>query len=190
MNTFGTSLGDTLTTPAFAGLAQQQNGSADGAKASAQSAGAVSSQKLGTVWFNAYGGSAAERSAQLSAMSQDLTTTDRGGQMLTALEGRKSGFLGLWGDPKPFDIIQWANPIRSYSTQGANFIVLDPRDIGAGYTSAMGGGTYSLQRIFAHEMGHAAMGNLDNGLGKMNNVNWNENVLMRQLGNFNDRTAY
>jgi hypothetical protein len=104
--------------------------------------------------------------------------------------GWPTAFLGLWGDPKPLDIIQWANPTGSYSTQGGNFIVLDPRDIGAGYTSAMGGGTYSLQRIFAHEMGHAAMGNLDNGPGAMNNVNWNENVLMRQLGDFNNRTTY
>jgi hypothetical protein len=105
------------------------------------------------------------------------------------LEGRKSGFLGRWGEPKPFDLIRWANPLGSYSTQGGNFIVLDPNDIGARYTSATGG-TYSLRRIFAHEMGHAAMGNLDNGPGAMNNVNWNENVLMRQLGDFNDRAAY
>jgi hypothetical protein len=110
--------------------------------------------------------------------------------MLKALEGRKSGLFGLWGSPKPFDLIQWANPLGSYSTTGGQFIVLDPRDVGAGYTSAMGGGTYSYQRIFAHELGHAAMGNLDNGPGSMNNVNWNENPVMRQLGNFNDRTTY
>jgi RHS repeat-associated protein len=169
---------------------QQQNGSAGSAKISAQSGGSVSSKQIGKVWFNAYGGTAAERSAELAAMSQDLTQSDRGGAMLKALEGRKSGLFGLWGDPKPFDIIQWANPLASYSTQGGNFIVLDPGDIGAGYSSAMGGGTYSLQRIFGHEMGHAAMGNLDNGPGAMNNVNWNENVLMRQLGDFNDRAAY
>lgn len=171
-------------------MVQQQSDSPEAAKASAQRAGAVSSQKIGNVWFNAYGGSAAERSAQLAVMSQDLTTTDRGGEMLKVLEGRKSGFLGLWGDPQPFDIILWANPLKSYSTQGGNFIVLDPSQIGAPYTSATGGGTYSLQRIFAHEMGHAAMRNLDNGPGAMNNVNWNENVLMRQLGDFNDRTTY
>ena len=116
------------TTPGSDPGGQAQSQSA--AKASAQSAGAVSSEKIGKVWFNAYGGSAAERSAQLAAMSQDLTTTDRGGEMLKALEGRKSGFLGLWGDPKPFDIIQWSNPLGSYSTQGGNFIVLDPSQIG------------------------------------------------------------
>jgi len=47
-----------------------------------------------------------------------------------------------------------------------------------------------LERIFAHELGHAAMYNRDNGPGRMNNVNWNENPVMRQLGDFNDRTAY
>ncbi len=109
--------------------------------------------------------------------------------MLKVLEERKSGFLGLWGDPKPFDIIQWSNRLGLFNS-GETFIVLDPSQIGIGYQSASGGGTFSLQRIFAHEMGHAAMGNLDNGPGAMNNTNWNENVLMRQLGNFNDRTAY
>jgi hypothetical protein len=34
------------------------------------------------------------------------------------------------------------------------------------------------------------MGNLDNGPGQMNNINWNENLIMRQLGDFNDRTSY
>lgn len=69
-------------------------------------------------------------------------------------------------------------------------IMLDYHDVGAGYASASGGGAYTLQRIFAHELGHAAMGNLDNGPGQMNNVNWNENPVMRQLGDFNDRTSY
>jgi hypothetical protein len=110
--------------------------------------------------------------------------------MLSALEGRKSGLFGLWGSPMPFDLIRWANPLESYSYTGGQAIILDPRDVGAGYTSASGGGTYSLQRIFAHELGHAAMGNLDNGPGQMNNVNWNENPVMRQLGDFNDRTSY
>jgi hypothetical protein len=68
--------------------------------------------------------------------------------------------------------------------------MLDRHDIGAGYSSRFGGGAYTLERIFAHELGHAAMGNLDNGPGRMNNVNWNENTVMRQLGDFNDRTAY
>ena len=52
------------------------------------------------------------------------------------------------------------------------------------------GGIYSLERIFAHELGHTAMGNLDNGPGRMNNVNWNENPVMRLLGDFYDRIAY
>jgi hypothetical protein len=109
--------------------------------------------------------------------------------MLSALQGRKSGLFGLWGSPKPFDIIQMAGG-GSYSYTGGQAIMLDYHDVGAGYTSASGGGTYSLQRIFAHELGHAAMGNLDNGPGNMNNVNWNENPVMRQLGDFKDRTTY
>jgi len=51
-----------------------------------------------------------------------------------------------------------------------------------GIQNATGGSSWML--------GHAAMGNLDNGPGRMNNVNWNENPVMRQLGDFNDRTSY
>jgi RHS repeat-associated protein len=171
------------------GSAQNLDSSADAAKSSAQRSGAVSSTKVGGVWVNAYGGTAAQRTDELAAFSQDLTHSERGKDMLKALEGRKSGLFGLWGSPKPFDIIQMASG-GSYSYAGGQAIMLDYHDVGAAYTSAHGGGTYSLQRIFAHELGHAAMGNLDNGPGQMNNVNWNENPVMRQLGDFNDRTAY
>jgi len=109
--------------------------------------------------------------------------------MLSALKGRKSGLFGLWGSTKPFDIIQVASGGTSSPTPG-QVIKLDYHDVGAEYTSASGGGFYSLQRIFAHELGHAAMGNLDNGPRQMNNINWNENPVMRQLGDFNDRTFY
>jgi hypothetical protein len=162
---------------------------ADAAKSSAQKAGAVSSTKVGDVWVNAYGGTAAQRTDELAAFSDDLTHTDRGKEMLKTLEGRKSGLFGLWGSPKPFDIIRVASG-GSYSYAGGQAIMLDYHDVGAAYTSAHPGGTYSLRRIFAHELGHAAMGNRDNGPGRMNNVNWNENVIMRQLGDLNDRTAY
>ena len=176
---------------AKANQAQQQNldSSADAAKGGAQRTGAVTSTNVGGVWVNAYGGTADQRTAELGAFTQDVTTTDRGKAMLSALQGRKSGLFGLWGSPKPFDIIQMAGG-GSYSYTGGQAIMLDYHDVGAGYTSASGGGTYSLQRIFAHELGHAAMGNLDNGPGDMNNVNWNENPVMRQLGDFNDRTTY
>jgi hypothetical protein len=171
-------------------MAQQNlDGSADAAKSTAQAAGAVQSTNVGGVWVNAYGGTGDQRSAELAAFTQDVTTTDRGKAMLSALQGRKSGLFGLWGAPKPFDLIQVASG-GSYSYVGGQAIRLDYHDVGDGYTSASGGGAYSLQRIFAHELGHAAMGNLDNGPGRMNNVNWNENPVMRQLGDFNDRTTY
>jgi RHS repeat-associated protein len=167
----------------------QYDSSTDAAKSSAQEAGDVSSAKIGGVWVNAYGGTAAQRTAELAAFSEDLTVSDRGKAMLSALEGRKSGLFGLWGSPIPFDIVQIASG-GSRSPAPGQVIKLDYHDVGAAYTSASGGGTYSLQRIFAHELGHAAMGNLDNGPGQMNNINWNENLIMRQLGDFNDRTSY
>lgn len=52
-----------------------------------------------------------------------------------------------------------------------------------------GAGDYGIIAIHI-ELGHAAMGNMDNGPGEMGNVNWNENRVMRQLGDLNDRTAY
>jgi RHS repeat-associated protein len=158
-------------------------------KSSAQKTGAVSSTNVGGVWVNAYGGTADQRAAELGAFTDDVTKTDRGKAMLSALQSRKSGLFGLWGSPKPFDIIQ-GDYNGSYSYPGGQAIMLDYADVGSRYTSASGGGTFTLQRIFAHELGHAAMGNLDNGPGNMNNVNWNENPVMRQLGDFNDRTTY
>src|ERR1035441_10864940 len=100
--------------------------------------------------------------------------------MLKTLEGRKSGLFGLWGSPKPFDIIQMASG-GSYSYAGGQAIMLDYHDVGAAYTSAHGGGTYSLQRIFAHEVGHAALGNLDNGPGRPTPPNPNTNPPTPQL---------
>jgi RHS repeat-associated protein len=171
--------------------AQNLDSSENAAKSSAQKAGAVSSTKASGVWINAYGGTAAQRTAELAAISEVLTHSERGKAMLKALEDRKSGLFGLWGSPKSFDIIQIASG-GSYAYAGGQAIMLDYHDVGAAYTSARGGGTYSLQRIFAHEfpLCHAAMGNLDNGSGQMNNVNWNENPVMLQLGDFNNRIAY
>src|ERR1700675_2418597 len=123
--------------------AQNLDSSADAAKSSAQRSGAVSSTKVGGVWVNAYGGTAAQRTDELAAFSQDLTHSERGKDMLKALEGRKSGLLGLWGSTKPFDIIQMASG-GSYSYAGGQAIMLDYHDVGAAYTSAHGGGTYSL----------------------------------------------
>lgn len=76
------------------------------------------------------------------------------------------------------------------SRNGGQVTRLDYHDVGTSYTSRFGGGTFSLERIFAHELGHSAMGNLDNGPGRMNNINWNENPVMRRLGDLDDRTAY
>ena len=42
----------------------------------------------------------------------------------------------------------------------------------------------------AHELGHVAMGSHDLGPGMMDNVNANENVPMRELGDTNDRMSY
>jgi len=78
----------------------------------------------------------------------------------------------------------------TYSYRGGQIITLDEGDVGAAYPSATPGGTYSYERILAHELGHLAMGYQDGGPGRMFNVTTNENPIMRQLGDTNDRIAY
>jgi len=67
---------------------------------------------------------------------------------------------------------------------------LDRSDVGSSYASMSNEGTYSYDRIAAHELGHIAFGTGDVGPGRMLNVMTNENVVMRQLGDFDDRIAY
>jgi RHS repeat-associated protein len=47
----------------------------------------------------------------------------------------------------------------------------------------------TLERIIAHEIGHAVTGTEDDGPDRMNNINQNENPIMRDLGQ-PDRTSY
>ncbi len=70
-----------------------------------------------------------------------------------------------------------------------NEVIVDPRDVGRRIPgSRPAGGTFSLERILAHELGHAA-GKKDGGVGKMSNVNRWENPIMRRLDGYS-RTKY
>jgi len=166
---------------------QQTNHGADGkfdphgdqAKAEAIKAGEVSGEMVGKVAVFAYGGSLDQRTGELSAIKTVLTDSDQGKAMLSALEDRKTWF-GL-GSVKSFDLISMDSG-GSHTFLGSQRILLDQHDVGASYKSLDGNGTFSYERIIAHELGHAAMGTRDDGPGRMNNVNANENVVMRQLG--------
>lgn len=157
-------------------------------KAAAIRAGQVSGAKVGKVNIFAYGGTIEQRTAELVAIQAVLTGTDRGKQMLSVLEGRKDGFLGLWGNVKPFDLINGNFGVEgSHSYQNSTWIAIDWNQIGSHY---VGGGSFSITRIVAHELGHAVMGADDDGPRNMKNVNGNENPIMRQLGDQDDRTQY
>jgi hypothetical protein len=60
-------------------------------------------EELGTLTVFVYGGTAADRSATLKALTDDFTKTEHGASEEKALESRKTWF-GL-GSTKPFDIM-------------------------------------------------------------------------------------
>jgi len=150
--------------------------------------GQVSGQKFGKLNVFAYGGTVEERTSVLNALGNVFTKSAHGANELAALESRKTFLVA--GGVRPFDVLIWTSINGSYTRKGSQSMVFDPTQVGKSYESKNGGGTFSTERIMAHEVGHAAMGAGDEGLGLMNNVDWNENPIMEQLGDPNDRTAY
>jgi hypothetical protein len=78
----------------------------------------------------------------------------------------------------------------SYTYPNSQIIAIDLNDIGRAYNSLRPGGVYSYERVLAHELGHAAFGDRDIGIDRMFNVEWNENWVMNELGDTNDRLTY
>jgi hypothetical protein len=157
----------------------------DAAKHAAEDSGQINDKTIGAVPIRVYAGDASQRSMVMDAIEAIFTATDQGGSMRSALEVRRAS-----GAVKTLEIVV-INSGRTFTNRiGGQIIAIDTEDVGSSYTSLNPGATYSWARILAHELGHAAMGAKDNGPGKMNNVNANENVVMRQLGDKNDRTEY
>jgi RHS repeat-associated protein len=161
-------------------------------KDAAIKAGDTSTRQFGTLNVNVYGGTAKERADILAAAGDVFTKSEHGGWGLKALESRKTWFG--FGSTKPFDIIVGRSPVGSFTLGGSQEMLLDPRQVNnAAYSSLFAdpnSGRFTYQRIIAHELGHAAMGTHDDGAGRMNNVIRNENVIMRQLGDYNDRIEF
>lgn len=156
-------------------------------KDAAIKAGAVSGQKFGKLNVFAYGGTAEERAAALSAMGDVFTKSAQGAQELKALEARTN----IFGKVKPFDVVMARNPNGSYTYKGSQGMALDMSQVGRyGQLFSRPGGGFTLQRLIAHELGHAAMGVGDDGPNRMNNVLRYENTIMRELGDTNDRIRY
>lgn len=105
--------------------------------------------------------------------------TKRGADMVKQLKGRKSN--------SPFEV-RINNKGDLSAPLSGNYINVDPSAHPNIQTTA-GIEPASTERIIGHEMGHAVFGTDDDGANRMNNVNQNENPVMRELGG-NDRTRY
>ena len=133
-----------------------------------------------------YGDSAAERGKAYAALKTDLT---KGGDVA---EEMATDFLGRTtadGSVKPLEVVL-TRAYGSYSNPGGNSITIDVNDIGSTYTSKIPGGKFTYERVFAHELGHAALGYTDMKIDTMYNVRNAENPIMRSLGDTNDRMSY
>jgi hypothetical protein len=117
-------------------------------------------------------------SPELNVALEVIKRTGRGRQLYDMMEA----------DPRPCRIIALPRTGIAQRIPGTCDIALDPfayREVAtlAGWKQA------SLERLLAHEMGHAATNVHDSGPGKMDNVNLNENPVVRELG-LRERTAY
>ena len=118
------------------------------------------------------GGTAAQQQQVRDAVDRILSTP-RGKQLDDQIRGP-----WYWrGSPKTINLN--CNQRDQSELGGAN-IFLDPNyhpeiETSAGWQQA------SLQRVIAHELGHT-LGTDDDGPGRMNNVNLNENPIATQLG--------
>lgn len=157
--------------------------------------GDIERGQIGKLPVEIYGGTLTERQKVLSALMTDLTKTQQGQSMLSAMEARTSWTLA-GRVVQPLQVIL-TNHGGSYTYLGSNIITIDTHQVTTGsYATSSGTARWTYQRVLAHEMGHAAMGVSDaylSGYGannQMANVIANENRLMNQLGDFNDRIRY
>jgi hypothetical protein len=133
-----------------------------------------------------YGGTSEERQEVADALYDVLGgKSARGVEMRMALDQRRGIFAA---DPNPLEVVLVQGTAKR--TRSTDLMTLDLADIGRAYTSVSGHGTFTFQRLIAHEVGHIAFDAYDDGLNHMFNVQKNENVVMRQLGNFDNRLAY
>jgi len=127
-------------------------------------------------------GGTAQQQQQVKQAVDKILKTPRG----QALEKQIRGPWYWHGDPKTIHIN--CNKDEDANTPGPD-INIDPTYHPEIQTS-QGRQLASTQRIIAHELGHAVTGIHDDGPGRMNNVNQNENPIATQLGEPYRRTQY
>jgi RHS repeat-associated protein len=153
----------------------------------AELTGNVGTQMIGKVPVAVFGGTAVERDSAITAAMNVLMLSDTGRKMGAELASRRN-WLGF-GEVKALEIVL-VNSGGSYTYPNSQIIAIDLNDIGRAYNSLRPGGVYSYERVLAHELGHAAFGDRDIGIDRMFNVEWNENWVMNELGDTNDRLTY
>jgi hypothetical protein len=149
--------------------------------------GNVSEVELDGLPVRIYGANPVNRQNAIMAIERVFGTA-RGGVLLDAFKGR----VDLNGQVLALDVtLTTGSAAGSLSILGGQDIVLDILDTFMRYAPSV---PYraeysSLERVFAHEVGHA-YGTPEGSVDGMLNVTLNENPIMRELGNFNDRSAY
>jgi uncharacterized protein RhaS with RHS repeats len=123
------------------------------------------------------GGSASERSAVRDALNRVLQT-ERGSEMSRkAMETSRQ---------EKIEVVSGAENVGASPSAGVAFI--DPAFAPPTATTA-GAIPATTERVVAHELGHSVMEADDDGPNRMNNINQNENPVMRELKE-PDRTRY
>ncbi|GHC65207.1 FG-GAP-like repeat-containing protein [Roseibacillus persicicus] len=135
-----------------------------------------SSIDIGDVQFDIIGGTEKQRSDTITSIGH-IFSTPRGQQMLSTLQ-RRNGFLGLF--PQSFNVdLRVSN--NAFTFTHHDTIYVDPA-LSTNILTTQGWMPASTTRIIAHELGHAIMGDRDNGPLNLHNTIRNENPIMNSLG--------
>jgi RHS repeat-associated protein len=159
-------------------------------EAGRQDARGVLADRVGKVPVRVSGGTGAQRNEAFANIKKILTKTTRGQAMLAELSKKKAG-----NEVRTLQVSIRESPAGSNWDPSTSILTVDLRQLEATYVS-YGGElfNYSMTRIIAHELGHAAFGidDIDDPIGgkSMWNVHHNENPIMRELGDPNNRMKY
>jgi hypothetical protein len=172
----------------------------DDFRAAAIQDGEVSTVRVGDLTFKIYGGDEVDRLEQASDLKRILDGPSARGQRLREMIEMQRG---TGASAQPLEVVI-APGVGTFTEFGTGMIAFDPRDLTARYDAISGrnSGGITTTRVLAHELGHVAGyhdvgappdANLLRVFGirkDMDNVYLNENPIMRQLGEFNDRLSY
>ncbi len=146
--------------------------------------GNYTDETIGRLDVTIYGGTESQRAELLNALRADLTGTARGREILDLMVNGPGAGAPL--TPRYDVLILEGTGIGTFTYLSERFTVFDPSDLTLYYEAAPGGALCTPDRIFAHELGHLA--GASDKINPMENIDLNENRIMRQRGNPFDRT--